>query len=339
MKHGACLDMFCHWLPEGLAEKLSDRSGAPMHMFERAKAVDIMTNLDRRRALMDTFPGYRQIPSLVSPPLESLGPPQATPDLARYANEYMAEAAARHPDYFPAFVASLPLNDPDAAVQEAERAVRTLGAAGVQLFTNINGKPIDLPELMPLYECMAKLGRPIWLHPARGYERADYVSEQTSKHEIWWSIGWPYETGAAMLRLAFAGVFERWPGLGIIAHHAGGVIPMMEGRLDAGMETYGSRTPARLRDTVDSKLTERPVDAMKRFYADTATFGSKLALEAGLKFFGVDRMLFATDMPFDPEQGPRFIRETLRIVREMDLTDGEREAILCGNARKLLQIS
>lgn len=338
MSRGAYLDMFCHWLPEGLAEKLADRSGAPMHMFERAQAIPVMTNLDRRLALMDTFPGYRQIPSLVSPPLESLGEPASTPELARYANECMAETAARHPDYFPGFVASLPMNNPDAAVREAERAVRTLGASGVQIFTHVNGKPLDLPELMPLYECMAALRRPIWLHPARGFDRADYAAESTSKHEMWWSLGWPYETGAAMLRLAFAGVFERWPDLAVIAHHAGGIIPMVEGRLDAGMETYGSRTPAHLRDTVESRLTERPVDAVRRFYADTATFGSKLAVEAGVKFFGSRRMLFATDMPFDPEHGPRFIRETIRIMEEMDLTEEERRRICYGNACELLQL-
>ena len=333
-----CIDMYCHWLPAGLAEKIAAKTNAPLHMFQRARSIPIMENLDLRFALMDSFPGYRQVPSMVSPPMEMMGDASVTPELAKYANEYMAEIARKHPDYFPGFVASLPMNNPEAAVLEAERAIRTLGAKGVQIFTNMNGKPVDHPEFMPLYEKMAELDYPIWLHPSRGIDFADYASEKHSKHEIWWSIGWPYETSAAMLRLAFSGIFDRWPHLKIITHHAGGMIPMMEGRLGAGMEVYGSRTPEHLKDAAYVPLKERPLDAIRRFYADTATFGSKMAMEIGLQFFGLSHTLFATDMPFDPEKGPRFIRETIKMVQEMELSEQDKERILYGNASDLLKL-
>ncbi len=264
---GKYLDIYCHWLSAGFEEKVSRMANIPLHIFQRARAIPIMTDLDMRFALMDSFPGYQQIPSMVSPPLETMGDPAITPELAKYANDLMAETAVRHPDYFPGFVAALPMNNPEAAVREAERAVKTLGARGVQIFTNVNGKPLDLPEFMPLYERMAKLDYPIWLHPARGFDFPDYAVEKTSKHEIWWSLGWPYETSAAILRLVFAGVLERWPKLKIITHHAGGMIPMMEGRLGSGMEVYGTRTPKHLKDTVNSTIKERPIEAIRRFYA------------------------------------------------------------------------
>lgn len=332
------MDLFCHWIPPGLEDKFAAIANAPLHMFQRAKAIPVMAKLEKRLALMDAFPGYQQIPSLVSPPLEMMGDPKLTPELAGCANDLMAETAARYPDYFPGFVASLPLNNPDASVREAERAVQSLGAKGVQIFTNVNGKPLDLPEFMPLFACMAKLDCPIWLHPTRGIDFPDYASEKTSQHEIWWSLGWPYETSAAILRLVFAGVLERWPGLKIITHHMGGMIPMMEGRLSAGMEVYGSRTPEHLKHTANARLKDRPIDAVRRFYADTASFGSKAAIASGIHFFGVSKVVFATDMPFDPDRGPRFIRETLKLIHELDLTDNEVEQILYGNARKLLKL-
>lgn len=104
------------------------------------------------------------------------------------------------------------------------------------------------------------------------------------------------------------------------------------------MDALGARTPADLKEAVRTSLAERPLDAVRRFYADTASFGSRAAIECGLKFFGVEQLLFATDMPFDPEQGPGYIRETLKAIGEMDMPQADRELILCGNARRLLRL-
>ena len=139
-----------------------------------------------------------------------------------------------------------------------------------------------------------------------------------------------------MARLVFAGVFDRWPDLVVITHHCGGMIPMMEGRIESGLQLLGTRNPPHLADTVKTDLQERPIDAFRRFHADTASFGSRAAIECGMSFFGLDRMLFATDSPFDPEQGPGYIRETLRAIGEMDLNSEQRTAILSGNAERLL---
>lgn len=335
---GNYLDLFCHWIPPGLEEKFATVANAPLHMFQRARSIPVMADLELRFQLMDSFPGYQQVPSMVSPPLETMGDATVTPELAKYANEYMAKTSERYSDYFPGFVASLPMNNPEASVREAERAVRTLGAKGVQIFTNVNGQPLDLPEYMPLYEKMAELDCPIWLHPARGLNFPDYAAEDVSKHEIWWSIGWPYESSAAMLRLLFAGVFERWPTLKVITHHVGGMIPMMEGRLSAGMELYGSRTPQHLKHTANANLKAKPIETIRRFYADTASFGSRTTIEAGIKCFGIDRILFASDMPFDPEQGPGFIRDTIKVINELDLCKEDVHKICYRNGATLLNI-
>jgi predicted TIM-barrel fold metal-dependent hydrolase len=109
----------------------------------------MLYDLDERFRVMDRFDGYEQILSLPTPPLEVMGTPVQALELARVANDGMAELVARHPQRFAGFVASLPFNDPDAAVQEARRAVDTLGARGIQIFSNVNGKPISAPEFLP----------------------------------------------------------------------------------------------------------------------------------------------------------------------------------------------
>ncbi len=100
---------------------------------------------------MDTFEGYQQIRSLATPPLEAYASPTDAADLARRANDGMADLVARHRDRFPGFVASLPLNDVDAAMRGTERAIGDLGASGVQIFTNVGGTPIVAPRFLPLF--------------------------------------------------------------------------------------------------------------------------------------------------------------------------------------------
>ena len=331
-----CIDVFCHCLPSRYCRAVQRVLKKRFHMFDRLQQMAVMVDLEARFRVMDRFPGYQQIPSLASPPIEILAGPDQAPELARIANEEMAGMVALHPDRFPGFVASLPLNDPQAALQEAARAIDELGALGLQVYTNINGAPIDSPEILAILELAAERCRAVWLHPARSMFRPDYPTEQESKFDLWWALGWPYETSLAMARLVFAGVFDDWPELVIITHHVGGMIPMMEGRLGSGLELLGTRNPPQHADAVKTRLKETPLRAFRRFYADTASFGSRAAIECGLAFFGSDRLLFASDMPFDPEQGPGYIRETLRALAEMDLTQGQHRAILSATALRLL---
>src|SRR5206468_11419649 len=104
--------------------------------------------------------------------------------------------------------ASLPMNHPDEAIKEMERAVAQLGAKGIQIFTNVAGKPLDDPQALAIIAEAARRDLPIWMHPARGADIADYRTEERSKFEIWWTFGWPYETSVAMARLVFAGIFD-----------------------------------------------------------------------------------------------------------------------------------
>lgn len=330
------IDVFCHWTPPKFAARVGRASEKMLHMMRRATAMPVMADLDARFRVMDMFPGYEQIPSLASPPPEAAAGAAEAVEIARIGNDEMAEIVAKHPDRFPGFVAALPMNDPEAAALEADRAVKTLGASGVQMFTNVNGRALDRREYRVVFAAAHALGCPVWVHPARGMDRPDYLDEEYSKYELWWALSWPYETGMMMYRLVFSGIFEEMPGLKIIVHHGGGVIPMMEGRLGAGLEVYGSRTPPSLREKENTPLRGKPLAGFKQFYADAATFGSEAALRCAVEFFGAGRMLFASDMPFDPEQGPGYIRETSRNVRGVGLSEAEVEGVFSGNILRLL---
>jgi aminocarboxymuconate-semialdehyde decarboxylase len=286
---------------------------------------------------MDAFGDYQQILSMPSPPLEALAPAREQIDLARIGNDGFAELVHQHRDRFPGFVASLPMGDPDATLAEARRAIDELGACGVQVFTNVNGAPLTAPAYLPLFDLMAEYDRPIWMHPARGADVSDYKTEERSQFEIWWTFGWPYETSVAMARIVFAGVLEKHPNLKIITHHMGGMIPYFEGRVGHGWDQLGTRSTDTDYAELRSRLTRRPVDYFRRFYADTALFGAAAATECGLGFFGVERTLFASDTPFEPSPG-LYIRETFDVLDRLAITDDERARIYSGNALALLRL-
>jgi aminocarboxymuconate-semialdehyde decarboxylase len=231
------------------------------------------------------------------------------------------------------------MNDPAGLLAEAERAVNQLGAVGVQVYSNVLGRPLDKPETMPLFDLMAKLDRPIWIHPARGADFPDYRSEPKSHYEIWFIFGWPYETSVAMAHMVFSGLFDRHPNIKIITHNLGGMIPYFEGRVGPGWDQLGTRTSDEDYTLLLKKLKKRPLEYFRMFYADTALFGAREATILGLRFFGVERTLFASDSPFDPEKGPGYIRSTIEIIDSLDITPEQRRAIYEGNARRLLKLA
>ncbi|MGH7266586.1 MAG: amidohydrolase family protein [Candidatus Rokuibacteriota bacterium] len=332
------IDIFPHIFPRRFYERMLEVVPPHLYMQKRTRAIPVLVDLDLRFRIMDRYDDYVQVLTLCSPPVEALGGPDITPELARLANDGMAELVTRHPDRFPGFVASLPMNAPEAALREADRAIGELGATGVQIFSNVNGRPLDAPEFQPIFERMAGHRLPIWMHPARPASFADYPGESRSHYDIWWAFGWPYETTAAMARLVFSGLFDRFPDLAIITHHMGAMAPHFEGRAGYGLDQLGTRTDDPDDAAARGRLERRPVDYFKMFYGDTALFGASHAMECGLAFFGADRVLFGTDMPFDPEKGPGFIRETIAAMERMRASAQDKAKIYEGNARRMLRL-
>jgi len=332
------LDIFNHIFPKNFFDRMLRDNSHMKDMGKRVRDIPVLYDLDERFRMMDQFEDYSQVICLCSPPLEVMAGPEQSPELARVANDGMAEYVDKYPDRFPAFIASLPMNNPDAALAEIDRAVNDLKAVGAQFFSNVAGKPLDLPEFKPLFQKVAEYDVPIWIHPTRGADIPDYPTEERSKYEIWFVLGWPYETSVAMSRIVFNYYFDEFPNLKIITHHLGGTIPYSEGRVGTSWDQLGSRTSDEDYTVILKNLKKPHLEYFKGFYADTATFGSVGAMKCGLDFFGADHVLFASDCPFDPEKGPGYIRETIKIIEELPISDEDRKKIFEGNARKLLKL-
>jgi len=332
------IDIFNHIFPKSYFDKMIEIAPGGKDLHKRVRNVPSIVDLKERFRMMDLFADYVQVICLGAPPIEAFGQPPVSTDLAKLANDGMAGLVQKYPDRFIRFIASLPMNDPDGLLKEANRAIKDLGAVGVQIFTNVLGRPLTRPETMPLFDLMAKLDRPIWMHPARGADFPDYKSEPKSHYEIWWTFGWPYETSVAMAHLVFSGLFDRYPDIKIITHHMGGMIPYFEGRVGPGWDQLGARTSDEDYTLLLKQLKKRPLDYFHLFFADTALFGAREATICGLKFLGSERVLFGSDMPFDPEKGSAYIRWTIEIIDGLDIKTEERNAIYEGNAKRLLKL-
>lgn len=336
------IDAFCHIMPRPYYDRFFELESSihAANMRKRVSNIPSMVDMDIRFAQMDEFGDYQQIINLASPPVEELGSRSVSREMSRIANEAMAELVRNHPDRFAGFTASVPMDDPEAAVAELDYAVNELGALGAQIYTHVHGNPMDASEFDPFYARVAELGKLLQVHPCRSSAWSDYPAEERSKFEIWWTFGWEYDLSAFMARIVFSGVLERYPTLKMLIHHGGSMVPHFAGRVGPGWDQLGARTPeSQQEDVTGYPLTKRPIDYFKMMYADTAMFGAAHALRCSIDFYGVDHVLFASDSPFDPERGPGYIRSTIKNLGEIGLTDEEQGQIFQGNVSRLLGLT
>ena len=332
------IDAYNHFFPKRYYDALLETPAGAKDLGKRVRGIPALSNLDERRRVVELFDDYSQVLSLGLPPVERLWGPDKSPEMARIGNDGLAEIVTKHPDRFVGYSALLPMNAPEAAVKEAERALRN-GANAIQLATNVNGTPLDEPQFWPVFEVIAKSGKPILLHPSRTRDMPDYPTEKYSKYEICSVLGWPYETGVTLARLVFSGIMDRYPDLKVIAHHLGGVIPYLEGRVAHSFDQLGARTSDEDYGSLLKKLKKRPYDYFKDFYGDTAVEGARAATVCGLDFFGAGHVLFASDCPFDKEKGPGYIRSTIAVLESLGLPAADAERICHGNAERMFGLA
>ena len=332
------IDAYNHFFPKRYYDALLETPAGTKDLGKRVRGIPALSNLDERRRVVGMFEDYAQVLSLGLPAVERLWGPDKAPEMARIGNDGLAEIVERHPDQFVGYSALLPMNVPEAAVREAERVLAN-GANAVQIASNVNGRPLDEPEFWPIFEVIAKSGKPILLHPARTREMPDYPTEKHSKYEICSVLGWPYETGVTLARLVFSGIMDRYPDLKVIAHHLGGVIPYLEGRVGHSWDQLGARTSDEDYASLLKRLKKRPYDYFKDFYGDTAVEGARAATVCGLDFFGAEHVLFASDCPFDKEKGPGYIRSTIAVIESLGLTAADKERVCHGNARRMFGLA
>jgi len=317
------IDGYSHIAPPRYAEAV--RKHYPK-MYERIVGVPTMFDIEARLHMMDGFAPLGQVLTIGPvPPLEVFAEPKHAVQLARLANDEMAELVDRYPERFVAGIALLPMNDIEAAIAEAERAIEELGLRGIYLHSNINGKPLDAPEFLTLFQMMAEYDLPVYVHPYRGTDFPDYQTESESRYAIASSFGWPYETTAAMTRIAFSGLLERLPQLKVVTHHLGGMTSLFAQRIAHSEFLRG--------------LDRSALDYYKMFYVDTAIHDNTPGLMLGHSFWGPEHMIMGSDIPLgDPEFGRGSYSVTIRAIESMDIAEAEKRMILGGNVIRLLKL-
>ena len=158
------VDAYAHISPPNYTERLrKDHSGFYNQILGTCPPL---FDMEQRFRIMDLYPNVVQVLTVGPvPSLEDFADPKQSAELARMANDEMAELLEKHRQRFVAAIALLPMNNFDAALKETDRAIMDLGFKGVYVHSNINGKPLDDPEFLPLFEKMAQYNLPIYIHP------------------------------------------------------------------------------------------------------------------------------------------------------------------------------
>ena len=274
-------------------------------------------NLEQRLKDMVRCGVDMQVITLTTPGVER-EEPELGIRLARLTNDAYSDIVERFPDKFVA-LATLPMQDPEAAAEEFERAVKERGLRGAMIFSNVAGKPLDSKEFIPVYERAVRLDVPIFIHPTspintRGMEDYRLVP----------IMGFGVDTSLAILRLVFSGVLERLPGLKLVATHTGGVFPYLRGRIEVAYRAYPE---------TKMFITKPPSEYFRRIWLDTVCYDSDV-LASSLAFWGSDKMLMGSDYPHQIGD----LENCVGRVRRLEIDEEQKKKILGGNAIKLLKL-
>ena len=298
------IDVFAHVLPQRFYARMLEVEPAIPERYAFFNNP-VLQSVDERRAHWDGV--TRQVISHVNAlPEDYVGPEQAA-ELCQLANDELVQLVRDNRDLFESAVLMVPMNNIDEAVRIVREQVATdPDVVGVQVFTRALGESIAAPQFRPLFAALAEVGAPAWLHPVFDLRKPD--------NNLVFS--WEYELTQAMLQMVQADLFQEFPQLKVICHHAGGMVPFFAGR-------------------VDRILPAAQAADMRRFYVDTAILGNPRALDLAVDYYGADHVLFGTDAPLGILPAGA-TAEILEAIDQMNVDDDERAGILSENYRKLL---
>jgi aminocarboxymuconate-semialdehyde decarboxylase len=239
-----------------------------------------------------------------------------TLDLSRFLNDHIASIVAQHPRHFIG-LATLPMQDPDLAIGELTRCVRELGLPGIEIGTHVNGRNLDDPRVVQVFEAAAELGAAVFVHPwdMLGRERMD-------RYWLPWLVGMPAETSLAIFCMIFGGVLEKLPKLRVGFAHGGGAFPATIGRIEHGFDVRPDLV------AVANKIN--PKHYLGRFYVDSLVHDPDMLIYM-IKLMGAHSIALGSDYPFPlGEERPG------TLIESMDLTAEVRDRLLAGTALEWL---
>jgi aminocarboxymuconate-semialdehyde decarboxylase len=237
--------------------------------------------------------------------------------LSQTWNDAAVAAHQAYPDRF-VVLATLPMLDPDRAIDEVNRVSKLPGVRGIYMGTNIDNRDLDDPLFEPIFARIEALDLPVFLHPLPPYVGGKRLLQYSFTN----LVSYPLDTTIAACHLIFGGVLDRHPKLQITLPHAGGVLPMLVGRLDHGWKVIpAAKQPA-----------QAPSAYLRRFTYDTISH-SKPVMEFIISQVGIDRIMLGSDYCYEVGYD-----HPVQFVDELGLSSEQRKMVLGGTAAKLLKI-
>lgn len=279
---------------------------------------DSIYGIERRLRDMDEQGIDMHVISLQPMFVDHLPVERAIP-ISRAINDGFAEVVAANPKRFTA-IANLPMQSPEDAARELERAVRDLGLRGAEICSQIAGENLDEPKFAPFWAKAQELDVPIFIHPAG----VPGLQERLGKYYLTNLIGNPMDTTIAAASLIFGGVLREYPRLKVYLAHGGGACPYIRYRWDHGWK---------VRDEGKAVIDRPPSEYLSQLYFDSLTHGGP-ALSFLASTVGPERIMLGTDYPFDMGA----YNSVAAIQNVIGVTDSERDLMLGGNAMRLFKI-
>ncbi len=270
--------------------------------------------IDFRQSVLDKAGLDKQIISFTAPGT-LIETPERSTELCRKVNDNFAKIQSDY-EAFPA-LATLPLNNPHAAVAELERAISELGLKGATLFSNANGVALSDQRFWPLYEKANDLNVVFFIHPTY-----PVGVEAMTEYMLMPLVGFLADTTLAAASLVFSGVIEKFPNIKWVLGHLGGAVPYLAERFDRGYEAF---------EQCRRNISKLPSEYLKNFYYDTVNFDVN-ALQFAIDFAGSDHLVAGSDYPHQIGS----IEKMLASIEKLNISQEEKANILGGNAEKLL---
>ncbi|HKM50108.1 MAG TPA: amidohydrolase family protein [Candidatus Bathyarchaeia archaeon] len=304
---------------EGYARSSTDDQGRLLIQYtgDYNVVADSHVNLGDRLKAIDKAGIDMQVLTLTTPGVERETSERGI-KLSRLANDEFGQIKEKYPDRFTA-LATLPVQEPEAAVTELERAVKECGLPGALLFSNTNGRSLDSKEYMPLYEKAVKLDVPLFIHPTTPINYA-----AMEDYRLVPIMGFTVDTTLAVLRLVFSGVLKRLPNLKLVASHLGGVFPYLRGRIEIAYKAYPE---------CKVNISEPPSFYLKKIWADSVCYNTDVFMST-YAFSGAEKLVLGTDFPHEIHD----LYHAVERIKSLKITEEQKEMILGENAAKLLKL-
>lgn len=318
------IDVHTHFLSEKIARVLEKRSHFPYSRFTDGTyhfhccqglsmpLAPAAQDMQRKLEDMDSAGIDVAILSLGIPGPELLGGTEAE-EVARLANDVLADLIAKHPSRFWGY-ATLGFGDIEASLKELDRCFSTLKFRGLQLFSNLNGKPLDAVEFRPIFARVAELKRPIFIHPTVPLNQ-NYLMDLVPAPALAFMV----DNTLAAMRLALSGVLEEYATAPIIIPHVGATVPYLMARLDGMLESFSG-----------PGVMKEPSRFLKKLFMDTVAYWPE-PLQWCYSLMGASQLVLGTDHPYGSWRRP------IQFLDQLTCTESEREQIRHGNAERLFR--